>query len=147
VSTDSPEGYYFKEARFGGMDALNGSFHFTGSETGPLDIVMSSNAASVEGRAANDKREPIANATVVLVPDRYRERADLFREVTTDANGHFSISSVVPGDYRLLAWETLESHEYFDPDLLARSESKGLPVHLSESSRQSVDVRVIAVGQ
>lgn len=143
VSASSEDGYYIKEARFGGLDVLNAPMHFTGNESVPLEIVMSSNVAAVEGRVINEKRQPAVNAAVVLVPDRNRDRTELFRKASTDANGHFSISSIAPGDYRLFAWETLEPYEYFDPDLLARSESKALPVHLSELSKQNVEMRVI----
>ncbi len=50
---------------------------------------------------------------------------------------------VVPGDYRMFAWESMENFGYFDPDVMARSEALGTPVRVTESSKLSVSMKVI----
>jgi hypothetical protein len=82
--------------------------------------------------------------SVVLVPNEGRARAELFKTTATDANGPFTISDVAPLDYKLFAWENIEPFSYFDPKFLKRFEQYGRPVHVPESSRQTVDVQVIA---
>ena len=138
---------YIKEARFGGVDVLNRPLRFTGSETGPLEIVVSSDMGSLDGKVLNQQLETMSAAQVVLVPDRNRERAKLFRAVTTDAKGNFSIPHIAPGDYKLFAWESLEPNGYFDPELLRRSESTGLPVHVDELSKQTVSLTAMPAPQ
>ena len=138
---------YIKEARFGGVDVLNRPLRFAGSETGPLEIVVSSSMGSIDGKVLNRQLETIAAVQVVLVPDRNRERAKLFRAVTTDANGNFSIPNIAPGDYKLFAWESLEPNGYFDPELLRRSESTGLPIHVDELSKQTVSLTAVPAPQ
>ena len=84
----------------------------------------------------------------VLVP-RLRERADRYKTTTTDQNGEFTIMNVPPGDYTVFVFEAIEQYLWFDRDLLARLESSagsGSSIHISESSVQSIDVRVIPVG-
>jgi hypothetical protein len=136
-----PAGYYLKEARFDGTDALNRPLRFAGSEGGSLNIVLNANAGVVEGVATDNKLQFFPNARVVLVPNRNRERADLFRSATADANGRFTISNVAPGDYRVLAWEALDTNAWFDPDVIRQAEPFGMPVSVTESSRRNVSVK------
>jgi hypothetical protein len=128
-------GGYIKEAWFGGADVLNRPLRYTGAESGTLEVVIGTKMGAVNGKASRA-------AQVVLVPDR-RERVENFYAVTTDQAGQFNIRQVAPGDYRLFAWESLEPYAYFDPELLRRSESRSVRVHVGESSKQTVELQVI----
>jgi len=68
----------------------------------------------------------------------------LYQSVVTDASGHFKIGGVAPGDYKLFAWDNLEPYAYFDPVVLDKVETRGRPVHIAESSNQTVNLSVIA---
>jgi hypothetical protein len=133
---------YIKEARFGGVDVLNRPLRFTGSEAGPLEVVLSSKMGALEGKVMNERLEGLPAAQVVLVP-LDRQRTTLFRAETSDASGRFRISNIVPGEYTLLAWEALEPYAYFDPELLRRSDSKDVTVRVGELSRQTVNITAI----
>jgi len=136
-----PAGFYIKEARYGAVDVLTRPLRFSENEVSPLEIVFASTSAVVEGRTIGEKLEIVPHATVVLVPNR-RERPELFRTANSDQNGRFTISNVIPGDYRVFAWDVLEPNAYFDPDLIKESEFRSVSIRLSDSSRQSVDVRL-----
>jgi hypothetical protein len=123
---------FVKEAWFGAVDVLNRPLRFTGSEAGSLDIVVSSKMGAIEGKAAT-------GAQVVLVPDR-RDRTANYRAVIADQDGRFRIPRIVPGDYKLFAWEAIEPYGYFDPELLRRSEIRSVPVKVGESSQQTVEL-------
>jgi hypothetical protein len=141
-SRSLPNGFYVKEARFGGEDALAKPFYFGGDQGGRLDIVLGFTSAAVEGIATDEKFQPVAYATVVLVPSRNRDRSDLFRTATTSADGRFTLANVTPGDYRVFAWDAIELNAYFDPELLRQSEAKSVSVSLSDSSRRNISIRV-----
>jgi len=143
LSMDWLSDQYIKEARFGGIDVLKQPLHFTGSENGVLEIAVSPNMGAIEGRVVNERLEAVSAAQVALVPNQNRERVKLFRGVTTDANGRFSISKIAPGDYKLFAWEGLDPFGYFDPELLRRSEPKSFSVQVGELSSQSVTLTAI----
>jgi hypothetical protein len=53
--------------------------------------------------------------------------------------------SIVPGDYKLFAWEDIERYEYKDPEFLQKYEALGIPAKISESSQLSIEVKVIPV--
>jgi hypothetical protein len=71
----------------------------------------------------------------------------LFRSTVSDANGRFTIPNVVPGDYKLYAWEVLEPFAYFDPDVLQRDQPKAKNIHVAEFGNQTADIRVIPAKQ
>ena len=138
-------GLYIKDARFDGMDILSQPLHFTGKETGSLEIILSPNVASLEGVVTDNRRALVPGAQVVLVPKRFRYRTDLFLTAVTDQDGRFILSSIAPGDYSLYAWEAIEDYRWFDADFLKGDEPFGQSIQLSESSRQSVTLKLIPV--
>jgi hypothetical protein len=135
--------YYVKQARFGTIDLLKEPLQFAGREQGTIEVLLSSNFASIEG-TVRDRFAPAKGTRVVLVPDKSRHRIELFKATVSDQNGRFSISNVAPGDYRLYAWEAIEPYGWFDPEVLKRDEQSAQPVHLNESVRQTIDPRLIA---
>jgi hypothetical protein len=98
--------------------------------------VISPNVGTVEGAT-----EP--GALVVLIPARNRERTELFRPITADSAGHFNIPNVAPGEYTLVAWESIEPFSFFDPSLIQIAETQGKALRVEESSKQTVSVTAI----
>jgi hypothetical protein len=109
-----------------------------------VDLTVSSGAGVIDGTVTTDKDEPIANASVVVVPEaKYRKQPYRYRKVFADQAGHFTIRNLRPGSYTLFAWEILDSDEYLDPDFLNPYEALGTAVKVEKSSRQSVALQVI----
>jgi hypothetical protein len=133
----------FKEVRFEASDALRSPLRFSSTSTGMLDVVVAAIAGRVSGTVQDGRSQPVPYAQVVIVPDRARHQPELYRPGTADENGVFTISGVTPGDYRAFSWESLEQYSWFDPELLARYETRGAPVRVSESSTATVSVRMI----
>jgi len=79
----------------------------------------------------------------VLIPDQGRDRPELYKSTTTDQNGNFEIRGIAPGGYKAFAWETLEPNSYFDRDVLSQYEQLGKPIRIQESSKESIDLKVI----
>ena len=136
-------GGFTREARFDGADVLTSPLHFSGSSLNGLDIVVTAGGGTVDGTLTDARSEAVPSAQVVLIPDRNRFRPDLFRVVTTDQSGRFKIPFIPPGDYRLFAWESIEEYSWFDPDVLSRFETRGRAVHVTESSADTIDLRLI----
>src|SRR2546430_1264887 len=137
-----PQGFYVKSAFLGGTDILTDVFKFSGSTPGTLDVVMSSGTGQVNGGVIDGRNRPVPNILAVLVPMQ-RNRADLYRIAKTDQNGRFAMMGITPGDYKLFSWDGLEPFRYMDPDFISKFESDGTPVHVDESSTQSIQVKMI----
>jgi 5-hydroxyisourate hydrolase-like protein (transthyretin family) len=141
-----PRNAYVKFARFGPADVLNQGLHIERQPSVPLEIVIGTDSGAVDGTVANDKQEPAANVTVVLVPDpAHRSRSELYRSVATDSQGRFHLGGVSPGDYKLFAWEDVDSGAWQDSDFLRPFEERGRPIQVGSSGSASADLRVIAI--
>jgi 5-hydroxyisourate hydrolase-like protein (transthyretin family) len=139
-----PPDFYVKEAKLGEIDVLNSPLRISGPTSSTLDVVLSPNVGVIDGVAMDAAGQPVPGAQVVLIPNN-RERTELFRPVSADSNGHFSIPSIAPGDYVLAAWDAIEPYAFFDPELLGQAERQSKPVRVNESSKQSVNVVSIPV--
>ena len=110
----------------------------------PLEVVLSHNAASLDGIAQDGDGKPVAGATVVLVPESSRRsRADLLRDVHTDQHGRYEITAVPPGEYKLFAWNDVEPGIWFDPEFMKGVEAKGQEVKLSAKGHESETLTVL----
>jgi len=134
---------YLKEARLDGADVLNAPLRISGSMAGTLDIVLGATSSQLSGIVSDQKSQPVSVVQVVLIPDRTRERIDLYRIATTDINGRFSLFGVIPGDYRVFSWDGLEPNGWFDPDLQAQSATGGTAVHVTDTSTEMIEVKMI----
>jgi protocatechuate 3,4-dioxygenase beta subunit len=139
-----PPDSYVKSIRMGNADVLNDGLHLYSAPESPLEIVIGTNAGKIEGSVVNARQQPLANRTVVLVPDiRFRSRADLYRVVSTDAAGRFRMQGLPPGDYKLFAWEEVETGAWQDPDFIRVYENRGRAMQISEGTNGNLQLTVI----
>ena len=135
---------YVKSMRMGNADVLNDGLHIYSAPENLLEVVIGSNAGRIEGSVVNSRQETLPNRTVVLVPDvRFRHRNDLYKVVPTDTAGRFRVRGVAPGNYRLFAWESVETGAWQDPDFIRATESGGRSIQISEGSNE--DVRLVVI--
>jgi hypothetical protein len=139
-----PSGFYVKAARLGGSDALNGFAHAT--RAGDLELLISSRSGQVRGVVTGNNLQPLAGAQVALIPDKPRYRTELFKTTMTTPDGRFTFAGIAPGDYKLFAWDGLERMAFFDPEILAQFEERGMPLRFLEASEQTVELKAIPAG-
>jgi hypothetical protein len=89
------------------------------------------------------RSQPVPGARVLLIPERARFRVDLYRTAVTGAAGRFNFPRVAPGAYKLFSWESIADNAWLDPEVLARSESRGTLVHVTESSTETTTIQII----
>jgi protocatechuate 3,4-dioxygenase beta subunit len=146
VQVQMPANSYLKSAALNGVDVLESPLVISGIASGNLEIVVSSNSGKVEGRLLDESADPAPRAQVVLVPNKSRGRADLYKTAVTDADGKFTFNGIPPGEYKVFSWQSIDPFGWFDPELLERSESRGAPAHVSESSVENVVARIVPAG-
>jgi hypothetical protein len=138
-----PPAMYVKSARFDQTDILASGFTVTDRSPGTLQVVVSANAGQINGNVVDKDTKPVRGIPTVLIPDRNRDRHELFKFAQTDQNGHFIMNGISPGDYKLFAWEDIEPFSYFDPDVLKQFEDNGKPIHVVETTKDSYDIKLI----
>jgi len=144
------QGSFLKSVTLGGRDVSSG---FTASGPATLELVVSTKGGAIEGVVVEKEKDvddahPVANATVVAVPEeKYRGLPDRFITGATDQRGVFSIRGLHPGSYTLYAWQDIEDGIWRDPAFLKSQEANGTAVQVEEGSDQKIDMKLSAVGE
>jgi hypothetical protein len=139
-----PRNTYIKMARFAGIDVMSEGIRLDRQPGGQLEILLSTNTGIADGMVQNEKQQPAVNVMVTFVPESTRRnRLDLYRTISTDAAGRFRIDGVPPGDYRVFAWEDIETGAWQDPDFIRAFEDRGRPVRITEGGTSNLELRVI----
>jgi protocatechuate 3,4-dioxygenase beta subunit len=135
--------WFVKSMGAGGREATDTGFSVGGGVTA-VELVASANGAVVDAVATDAKGEPLANVTVVAVPEtRLRARTDRYRKTVSDQSGHFTLHGLPPGEYTVFAWESVDGEAYYNPEFLKSYEGQGTVVRVSEGERKSLQLAVI----
>jgi protocatechuate 3,4-dioxygenase beta subunit len=147
---DGQSNFFLKSVKLGERTIETG---FTASGPATLDLLVSFKGGTVEGAVVEKEKDvdndhPVANATVVAVPEeKYRKLPDRFGIGSSDQHGRFTIRGVAPGSYTLYAWQDLEEGVYRDADFLKSQEANGTAVKVEEGSHQTVELELSPVGE
>jgi hypothetical protein len=141
--TGAPPNYYVASAKMGNTD-VSANLHIDAAAVQPLTIVISPNAGIIDGRVLDSAQRPSPGTTVVLVPEpSRRKRFDLYRTAATDTTGRFHLEGIIPGNYKVFAWETIEENSWQDPDVIRLYEDQGKPVRINDASRETMELSVL----
>jgi uncharacterized surface anchored protein len=141
-----PQDLYLKAARFGEDDILEKPLLLqVREEARPLQILLGSDGGHLQAAAYNKNGEVQAGAQFVLVPEASRRyRREQYRIATSGEDGVATIRGILPGNYKLFAWENLEPNAYLNSDFLRGYEDLGIPVKVSAGDNNPVSVRLIS---
>jgi hypothetical protein len=145
LRVSAPAGLYVKSQRLGSEDVLETPLDLTGGAGSALSIVLGVSTSEVSGTVTSEDGTPVTSAMVVLIPEsaKRRELQQFYRTASTGPAGGYKMTGVAPGRYKLFAWEKIPSGAWMDPDVLKPVESKGKAIDVQETSRDSVDLRVL----
>jgi len=136
---------YVKAALYDGVDITRSPLNIVPGAK--LEIVLSGKAGSISGVLRNDKNEPLTAVTVTCWPKNPNPRSPSSgaRSRSTDQNGAFTIGSLAPGDYYVVAWEgeAINSGLIANPDFLAAFTAEATTVTVSEAIASAVDAKLV----
>jgi hypothetical protein len=142
-----PTGFpsYISAARLGAADLLNSTVRIDAATVNPLEIRLDPDVGVLEAIVLDENRGPARGVQVVLVPEPpKRDRLELYRSTMSDlASGRVRFTSIEPGDYKLFAWEYLESGTYQNLDFIRRYEDLGTRVHIGEGAQETAELKLI----
>jgi hypothetical protein len=143
--TGLPDGFFVESIRSGQIDVLQSGLAVAGAPPEPLEIVLSPHGGQVNGTVRTPEHQPATQATVALVPrekDRAGQKAYYF-DATVGPDGAFHFKSVPPGDYRLFAWEDVESGAWLDPDFMKPLDAQGFSLTVHKDGQEPADLTLI----
>jgi hypothetical protein len=144
IRVDTRFDSFVSRASWGSADILNSVVPIDGDRGNDLYVNVDPRVGALDAIVFDNKNEPAAGVQVVLAPEApNRDRIDLYQSGKTAANGGFQFKNLPPGDYKLFAWESVESGIWQDLNFLSRYEDLGKRVHIGEAAKENVDVRLI----
>jgi hypothetical protein len=102
-----------------------------------VTLSLAGGAVNIEGFARRaGKATP--GAMVVLVPKDPESHRDLFRRDQSDQDGSFSLQSVIPGTYTIVAIENGWDLDWSRPGVIAHYAQHGQPVTVPDHTQKSM---------
>lgn len=140
----TPAAMYVKAIRYGSDDVLAAGLNLTRGAGETLDILLSPAAGSVDVTVQDAKQQPAVGAIVVAVPDGARAALPQFYKLApTDQYGHATLRGVAPGEYKLYAWEEVDSNAWQDAEFRKPYEKSAESLSIAENARESKQLTVI----
>jgi hypothetical protein len=110
-----------------------------------LAIVLGADAGQIEGIVTSEKSEPAEDATITLVPTGTHRSRAFHKSTNADSAGHFTIRGIAPGEYKLYAWDKVDTNAViYDPDFLRPYEALGQAIDVAASDKKVIELKVIA---
>jgi len=124
----------YDEGFVGGMDAE------------PIEVILSKQCGTVQVQILDDRKQPIKNAFVSLVPAvEHRRNPLLYRRSIFDVAGskYPPINLIPPGEYKMFAWDNIPPNAELNAGFLARFEDRGVPVTVRRGETLTVQLPLI----
>jgi len=107
-----------------------------------LEAVIEAPAATIGGTVLAPPSQLAAGIMVTLVPeDSRRENLALYQRVIA-IDGAFSFAGVVPGKYKLFAWQMIPDGAEQNPEFMEAYKNNGVEVVASSGSTSSAELRL-----
>jgi hypothetical protein len=138
-----------KAVRYRGSDVTDAGVDVRANEDlNDVEIELTNRDTEVSGVVTNSRGEPVKDYWVVLFardPDRWRPPSRYVRTSRSDQDGRFKTTGLPPGEYLVIAVETVDPNEATDPDFLGRIDSRASRFALGEGETRTLDLRLDSV--
>lgn len=145
--TGLPRGWAVKRVVVGGQDVTGLPFDLRpGQQVDDVSVVITSRFAGVSGTVMDTDGKPTRDATVLLYstdPARWHEAAGNQRTARPDQSSRYRFDVVPPGEYFLVAVETMQQWQMNDPDFLKEQQERATKIVVRESEPVTADVQVV----
>ena len=134
---------YVRSVRCGGVDLLREELIVPeGGNMQPIEVVLRDDGATVK---VHVQGETVEHARVLLLP----EFAPYLRPrmIDVSANEDGIDAGLPPGEYKVLAFDSIDGVEYANPEFLGKYSSRTAHVTLSANATTTVNVDLIHTGE
>jgi hypothetical protein len=149
--TGVPANTYVADIRQGGLSIYDDGFRVTDQPPDPIEVMVNSGGATVQGTVRDGAQNKLVGAFVVLVPTQSRrQNAALYKTVRSGNDGSFTITAVPPGQYKLFAWYSVfnvPGTAYMNGEFMSKYEASGQTVTVAAVGSADVQLTVMPASQ
>jgi hypothetical protein len=140
-----PEGWVVKSLTVGDMEALDRPIELSPGQQATARVVLTNRVTEVSGIAT--AADPTTARSIVVFPEnseKWGHRSRYVRLADADADGHFAIVGLPPGEpYLAFATDYLDSGEHLDPEFLGAIRNAAVPFTLDDSEKRTLELTVV----
>jgi hypothetical protein len=141
VTQGLPPEVYVADVLQAGVSIYDSGLTVAGKTPDLIEVVLRSGSATIAGTVRDAAGKTMANATVVLVPPASRRgNRSLYKTVSTDQVGRFTIRGIAPGNYQVFAWQRDPEGAYYNERFLSRYLHRGRAVYVNQESTVPADL-------
>src|SRR5204862_5005289 len=114
-----------------------------GQNVDNVTIVLTDRTTEVTGTVRDAKNAPAPAITVIAFSteqQNWRAQSRHIQAVRTDSTGVFRLRGLPPGDYFIVAADSVEQGEWFDPTYLEQARAGAARLTLREGAKQTQDL-------
>lgn len=138
-----PRGGYLKSVRLGEEDVTNKDLNIAKGGNQPLNIVISTKGATLDGEVDIPETHVGLEASVLLAPEgELRGVSSRYILRGINMEGEFHMEGIPPGSYRIYAFAELNHRAYQDPEFLKPFAEHGVAIEIKEGERAKPPKRV-----
>jgi hypothetical protein len=135
--------YYLKALLVNGHAQPDNLLDLRGSAPGPIEAVLSTKVARIEGRTDALTGAASGLAVTVVIMDLAISKIEVAGPTeTVNQTGKFSFEGLAPGKYRVFAIEGFEPDFWGSPELAAALAAKSVELELGEGAKKQIKLPV-----
>lgn len=140
-------GWYLKAVFVDGEDVTDTPITVApGTTVAGVRLLLTRTATTLSGIVRDDRGNASSSAAIVIFPvddERMGPLSRFLRSTRPDAEGRYEFKGLPPyGNYRVIAVESLEDGQIWDPDFIASLRDRAERLALTEGETKTHDLRV-----
>jgi hypothetical protein len=136
-----PPDMYLEDLRQGNVSVYDEGFTVTDRPGDPVQLLLASPGARVEGIVRDARQAPAPTVLVVLIPESSRRQdTSRFRRIASDKDGKFVLRGIPPGTYKLFAIDNFPENTWRNAEFMQKYESRGHSVTLGRGTLTTVEL-------
>lgn len=143
-----PAGWAIKSVRHRGVDVTDTGLDFKqGETTDGIEVELTNRLPTLQGTVRDAANRPVDDYTVLIFsqqPERWTDvRSRYFAIARPGPQGIFSSSSLVAGEYFVVALEYVDQFQAGDPQLLESLKERAVRTTLGYGDSKTVEIRLV----
>ncbi len=142
-----PTGAFLKSVYFGDKDVRFAPISVPPGSNAPLNIVISTRSAKVEGEVAAGAGDS-KRAGIMLAPTgKFHNLARFYYGAVSDDEGKFHFAHIAPGKYKIFALEKMAPLRFRNPEAADQLDELGMEIELTEGAILTVNPKLIPMAR
>lgn len=136
-------GAYVKAINVGGQDIQDTGIDLGSGGGGAIEVILSTKIAKVDGMVEKQKQDDAPGTVIVARVGPNSELAYMNLTARVEDGGKFSLANLPPGEYKLFAFEEIDTATASDPEFLKKFEDRAVNVKIGEGESKSVSLKQV----